>query len=67
MGVLELIKLGRIQITTVRVVEDVIEYEERGLEMMFKLNEDYVPTEGEESEFDAPPVTEEESEEKTDE
>jgi segregation and condensation protein A len=67
MGVLELVKLGRIQITTVKVIEDVIEYEEQGLEMMFKLNEDYVPTEGAESEFDAPPVTEEESEEKTDE
>ncbi len=67
MGVLELIKLGRIHITTIKVIEDVVEYEETGLEMMFKLNADYVPGEGVESEFDAPPVTDEESEEKTDE
>ena len=67
MGVLELIKLGRIHITTVKVIEDVVEYEETGLEMMFKLNADYVPGEGVESEFDTPPVTDEESEEKTDE
>jgi len=66
MGVLELIKLGRIQITTVRVVEDVIEYEERGLEMMFRLNEVYAQSEGEESESEARRVTEGESEEKTD-
>ena len=55
MGILELIKLGRITITTVTVVEDVIEYEEAGLEMMFKLNPDYVPGENAESEFDAMP------------
>ena len=52
MGILELVKLGRINITTVRIIEDVIEYEERGLEMMFKLNPDYVPDENTESEFD---------------
>ncbi len=62
MGVLELIKIRRILITTITVVEDVIEYEERGLEMMFKLNEDYVPPETSESEFDAPPETENETE-----
>ncbi len=56
MGVLELIKLGRIKITTVKYVEDIIEYEERGLEMRFILNPDYVPPEdGEESEFDSNP------------
>ena len=38
MGVLELIKINRITITTVKVIEDVVEYEQRGLEMMFKLN-----------------------------
>ncbi len=59
MGVLELIKLGRIHITTVTVVEDVVEYDECGLEMMFKLNHDYVPTEGEESEFDSAPKADE--------
>ncbi len=52
MGILELIKLRRILITSFTVTEDVIEYEERGLEMMFKLNPDYVPVEGLESEFD---------------
>ena len=63
MGVLELIKLRRITITTVTVVEDVIEYNERGLEMMFKLNPDYVPAEGGESEFDKAPEEENEKEE----
>ncbi len=61
MGILELIKLGRINITTVRVIEDVVEYEERGLEMMFKLNPDYVPSENSESEFDAPTNVENDS------
>ena len=55
MGVLELIKLRRILITTITVVEDVVEYNERGLEMMFKLNPDYIPPEVSESEFDALP------------
>ena len=53
MGVLELIKLRRILITTITVVEDVVEYNERGLEMMFKLNPDYDPNEAHESEFDS--------------
>ena len=66
MGVLELVKLRRILITTVTVVEDVVEYNERGLEMMFTLNPDYVPTEGEESEFDAPPDTDEKDEKEND-
>ncbi len=52
MGVLELIKLGRISITTVHFIEDVAEYDERGLEMKFKINTDYVPPENETSEFD---------------
>jgi len=55
MGVLELIKLRRILITTITVVEDVVEYDERGLEMMFKLNPDYLPGETTESEFDSIP------------
>ena len=42
MGVLELIKIHRITITTVHFVEDVAEYEESGLDMKFKLNPDYV-------------------------
>ena len=53
MGILELIKLRRILITTVTVVEDVVEYNERGLEMMFRLNPDYDPSEAHESEFDS--------------
>ena len=54
MGVLELIKIQRIKITSIKVIEDVIEYEENGLEMMFALNPDYVPGEATESEFDTP-------------
>lgn len=52
MGVLELIKIHRITITSIKIVEDVIEYEETGLEMMFKLNPDYVPGDISASEFD---------------
>ena len=55
MGVLELIKINRIIITTVHFVEDVAEYEAEGLEIRFRLNLDYVPTEGAASEFDAMP------------
>ena len=58
MGILELIKIGRITITSVTVIEDVVEYDETGLEMMFKLNPDYVPAEGAQSEFDSAPSTE---------
>lgn len=61
MGVLELIKIQRIKITSIKVIEDVIEYEENGLEMMFALNPDYIPGEATESEFDSP-VTEENEE-----
>ena len=65
MGVLELIKLHRITITTVHYVEDVAEYDAEGLEMKFMLNPDYVPAEGSaESEFDAAPKDESESDEK---
>ncbi|MBO5206026.1 MAG: segregation/condensation protein A [Clostridia bacterium] len=62
MGVLELVKINRIKITSIRVVEDVVEYEENGLEMMFTLNRDYVPVEGEASEFDSLPENTEEKE-----
>ncbi len=61
MGVLELIKINRIKITNIRVIEDVVEYEESGLEMMFMLNADYIPTEGMSSEFDALPEQENDS------
>jgi len=60
MGVLELIKIHRIMITSVRIVDDIVEYEECGLEMMFKLNPNYVPGDISESEFDAPPPGDEE-------
>ena len=67
MGVLELVKIGRITITTVKIVEDVLEYEETGLEMMFKLNPDYVAGEALESEFDAPALTDKEKDDEEDE
>lgn len=52
MGVLELIKIQRILITSITVIEDVVEYNERGLEMMFKLNPDYDPSISISSEFE---------------
>lgn len=64
MGVLELIKIHRITITTVKYVDDVIEYEEKGLEMMFKLNPNFVPGDITESEFDRSSEEENPSEEK---
>ncbi len=62
MGILELIKLHRITITTVHYVEDAIEYDENGLEMKFMLNPDYVPPEDVTSEFDVNPEDEKEEE-----
>ena len=62
MGILELIKLRRILITTITVTDDVVEYNERGLDMMFKLNPDYDPTEATESEFDSTPEVNNDSE-----
>ena len=58
MGVLELIKIHRIKITSVHFVEDVAEYDATGLEMKFALNPEFIPTEAIESEFDAPMVEE---------
>ena len=65
MGILELIKLRRVLITTITVTDDVVEYNEKGLEMMFKLNPDYIPPDSYESEFDA--AAEETDNEKEDE
>lgn len=62
MGVLELIKINRIKITTVKFVEDVAEYEYNGLEMRFSLNPDWVPSEHAESEFDVDPTKAEDEE-----
>ena len=53
MGILELVKLGRVYITTVHFIDEVAEYDECGLDMKFKLNPDYIPPENLESEFDA--------------
>ena len=55
-------------ITTVSVIDEVIEYDEKGLGMMFKLNPDFIPGEITESEFDKSPQTEDEksTEEKED-
>ena len=62
MGILELIKINRIKITTMHFVEDVAEYDTLGLEMKFALNPDYQPTEAHESEFDAQPEENDEKE-----
>ena len=59
MGILELIKINRIIITTVTYVEDVAEYDVNGLEMKFKLNPDFVFDDTVKSEFDAHPEDEE--------
>ena len=67
MGVLELIKIRRILITSVHFIEEVAEYDSAGLEMKFKLNPDYVPTEGQTSEFDNHPEESTEKEENTNE
>ena len=64
MGVLELIKIHRIMITNVRIIDDVVEYEDCGLEMMFKLNPNYVPGDITESEFDITPEEKAEEEKK---
>ena len=66
MGVLELIKIQRIIITSVTIIEDVVEYDTNGLEMMFALNPDYVPGEAMESEFDLPPTKDTEESEDDD-
>lgn len=62
MGILELIKIHRIYITTVHFVEDVAEYDSTGLEMKFALNPDYVFDENAKSEFDSTPEEEEKEE-----
>ena len=53
MGILELIKINRISITTMHFIEDVAEYDTLGLEMKFKLNPDYVEGDVIGSEFDS--------------
>ena len=60
MGILELIKIHRITITTARKIEDVVEYDECGLDMKFKLNPNYIPGDITESEFDKSAQNEEE-------
>ncbi len=63
MGILELIKIHRINITTIHYIEDVIEYDTLGLDMKFALNPNYVPGDISGSEFDVRP---QESENKED-
>ena len=55
MGILELIKIRRVLITSITVVEDVVEYDETGLEMMLTLNPNYIPGDISGSEFDTSP------------
>ena len=64
MGILELIKIRRILITSITVIEDIVEYNETGLEMMFTLNPNFIPGDISGSEFDASPEEEDEEEEK---
>ena len=61
MGILELIKIHRITITTVHYVEDALEYDENGLEMKFKLNPHFIPGDITESEFDTSPEQDDEN------
>jgi segregation and condensation protein A len=65
MGILELVKIGRILITTTKIIEDVVEYESLGIDMRFILNNDYIPpAEGTVSEFDMPPESDDKKDEK---
>ena len=64
MGILELIKIRRILITSITVIEDIVEYNETGLEMMFTLNPNFIPGDISGSEFDASPEEEVEEEKK---
>lgn len=57
MGILELIKIRRVLITSITVIEDVIEYDENGLEMMLALNPNYIPGDITGSEFDTSNTT----------
>lgn len=65
MGILELIKIHRIAITSVHFVEDVAEYDLTGLEMKFKLNPNFVPGDISGSEFDYTPDDENNTSEET--
>ena len=63
MGVLELIKIHRVTITNITVTEDVVEYNDTGLGMIFKLNPNFVAGDITKSEFDAPKEESEDKEE----
>lgn len=67
MGILELIKIRRVLITSITVVEDVVEYDETGLEMMLTLNPNYVPGDISGSEFDTSPESADTKEDATNE
>ena len=66
MGILELIKIHRITITTVHFVEDVAEYDEIGLQMKFKLNPNFIPGDISGSEFDSTPEDNDNTQDKED-
>ncbi len=53
MGILEMIKIHRIEITNVTYTEESADYEDCGLRMSFRLNESYVAGDISASEFDA--------------
>ena len=67
MGILELIKIRRILITTYEVVDGNQEYSTDGLSLKFALNPDYVPAEGDGSEFDSMPEAEEDNKDESEE
>lgn len=67
MGILELIKIRRILITTYEVVDGNQEYSTDGLSLKFALNPDYVPAEGDGSEFDSMPEAKEDNKDESEE
>lgn len=58
MGILEMIKIHRVTITNVTYTEESADYEDCGLLMTFRINENYVPGDISKSEFDARPTEE---------
>lgn len=56
MGILEMIKIHRVEITNVTYTEESADYEDCGLRMTFRINQNYVPGDISASEFDARPT-----------
>ena len=65
MGILEMIKIHRVTITNVTYTEESADYEDCGLLMTFRINENYVPGDISKSEFDARPTENEEEADNT--